>query len=180
MKKCLCILLASVACLGLISCSKKSEVDTSRIEVTKEVKEVSHEKKQMAPDFELLDLKGKKVTLKNYKGKTVVINFFNSWNVESIKCLPSLMKIGDTYRDKGLEMIYISPGERKEEILQYLNENPVSALNILLDTNGSTEKRYGVEAIPTTYIIDKEGHIFAKLAKSISEGELEELIKSLL
>lgn len=174
------IFLSMILALGVVGCSKGSEIDTSKIEVTKEVREISVEKKQVAPNFELLDLKGKKKMLNDYKGSIVVLNFFNSLNMESIKEMPEFMKIGDFYRDKGVEVMYISPREKKEDIVQYVNENPISSLNILLDTKGDVEKKYGIDSIPTTYIIDREGHIFARLAKPISGKELEILVKSLL
>lgn len=180
MGKIISIITVIILSIGLYGCSSEKQIDTKKIAVNKEVNNLEVSEKQIAPSFEILGVTGKKTVLNDYKGKTVVLNFFNTWNADSVKEMPYFMEVGNMYKDKGVEMMYVCPGETKNEVTEYIKNNPISNVNILLDANGEVAKNYKVEATPTTYIIDRDGNIFARLAKTITKEELINLIESVL
>ncbi|KMT22944.1 TlpA family protein disulfide reductase [Clostridium cylindrosporum] len=180
MKKLIYMLTAAILSIGFTGCSTSSKIDTKKIEVNKEVNEVKGQDKQEAPKFELLDANGKKQVSTDYLGKVLVVNFFNTWNADSIKEIPEFMKVGNTYKKEGVEILFINSGEKGEDVTQFISDNPIASLNVLLDLNSEVTKKYGVDSSPTTYVIDRDGYIFARFAKTISKDELISTIKSVL
>ncbi|MEG0371810.1 MAG: TlpA disulfide reductase family protein [Clostridium sp.] len=164
----------------LVSCSKGSELDNSRIAINKENKEFTNSQMQKPPTFSVMDVNGKKFTLEDYKGNIIVLNFFNIWNGDSIKEAKYFEEIYKTYGNKGVEVLRINSGDKLNDVKQYIKENPIASSNMLLDLDKKITNQYGVENAPTTFIINKEGYVFARYAKPITKEELISGIDSLL
>ncbi len=162
--------------LTLISCKSASTIDVSKIEVNKEsTKDTS--KKLLAPKIELIDINGKKKTLEALKGKTVIVNFFKTWNIENAEEMATLFDVSSSY--KNIETLFINVGEKPEEVKEFIKEPLVPSSNILLDTKEEVRKSYNVESLPTTYIIDKDGYVFARLAKPTTKEEIINIIEGM-
>jgi len=142
-------LLASI--LLLISCkSEKEEVLALESDIP------------YANDFSLHSLDGnKKVELKDFKGKPVVINFWASWCGPCREEMPFLERSWKQYRDKGVIFIGIDVLDDEKTAREFLTAFGISYAN-LKDQSGEVASKYGVIGLPATIFIDKEGRIVRK------------------
>lgn len=114
-----------------------------------------------APLFELKDLSDRKVSLSEFKGKVVLINFWATWCIPCREEMPSLNKLFNRFKERGLTVLGISINSSKRSIQGFLKEVPLS-FPILLDSNGKVSRDYKVFAYPTTILIDREGRLREK------------------
>ncbi|MDR2842094.1 MAG: TlpA family protein disulfide reductase [Spirochaetaceae bacterium] len=116
-------------------------------------------KEKMQPkDFTLKLVDGKTVTLSALKGKIVFLNFWATWCPPCRAEMPSMEILYQHFKDKGLEFVVVDLRESKEEVEKYFTENKLTFPSAL-DSTGSVSNDYNVRAIPTTYIIDRDGQI---------------------
>ncbi len=132
-----------------------------------------------APNWTLTSLNDKTISLSDYKGNLVLIDFFYKSCYPCMLELPALQKLHEKYNDKGLKIIGINPYDTKEEddIDKFLAKHGIS-YTILLEGK-DVAKAYHVSSYPTMYLIDKNGKIiFSRFGYGEGEErELEELIK---
>ena len=122
-----------------------------------------------APRFSILDQNGNKVSLESLlNGKEIVLNFWASWCPSCRAEIPRLIEFAEKYKDK-IEIVGVNMGELKETVQSFIESNGIK-YKILLDPNGKVGKLYMVRAIPTNYLIDKDGSI-KKMHIDIKEME---------
>lgn len=118
-----------------------------------------------APAFELLDARGQKVQLADFRGKYVLLDFWASWCAPCRKKNKELNRQYPALREAGLEVISVSLDNKKEPWLQALKEDGVEWVQ-LIDSDGFEKSRvradYKVEQVPTVYLISPEGNIVLK------------------
>ncbi|MBN2617541.1 MAG: TlpA family protein disulfide reductase [Spirochaetales bacterium] len=113
-----------------------------------------------APDFKLVNLESKNVSLSDYKGKIVVLNFWASWCGPCVQEMPSLENLSKLSNDLNFVVLAVNVGETKETVSSFIKDKGYE-MNILLDSNKAVSNNYGIRSIPTTYILDKNGNIVA-------------------
>lgn len=135
--------------------------------------------KQEAPEFELENAEGKKVKLSDFKGKTVVLNFWATWCPPCKKEMPDFNKVAEEF-SKGTDakLLCINIGEEKAVATQFLKDNGYT-MDILLDTKSEVATKYGISAIPTTILIDKEGNIVDQIVGTASYEIVMEMVGNL-
>ncbi len=119
------------------------------------------EDKFKAPDFLLKNLEGEVVNLENLKGKIVFLNFWATWCPACRDEMPSMEKLYTKFKDKDFIMLAVNLREKPKTVSSFKEEYRLNFL-ILLDTDGSVSYRYGVRAIPATFLIDREGHLIGR------------------
>ncbi len=133
-----------------------------------------------APNFALKTADGKTVELKKLQGKVVVVNFWATWCGPCRREIPGMMKVYDKYKGKGLEIVGIAlDRDGWNDVKPYLEKSPIS-YPIVIGERKLTEQYGGVEAIPTTFIVDRKGNIVAKHVGAMSEEDFEKAIKAAL
>jgi len=133
-----------------------------------------------APDFQLSDLDGKTVSLSDFQGKPVLLNFWASWCRPCRVEMPHIQQVNEEWADKGLVVLAINTGETPSEVKKFMRDYELS-LPVLLDTKRVVTEKYEVWSIPTTIFIDKDGIIQAKVIgaftdKAAIETKLGEII----
>ena len=124
-----------------------------------ESKEEKDKKYPKAPEFTLTDLKNKKVSLSDYKGKYVMINFWATWCSACKSELPDLEKFyNENKNNKDFKFLTMDVGENKDVVEKFMKENKYN-FDVLLDKNTEVSYDYTATALPTTVLIDKEGYI---------------------
>jgi peroxiredoxin len=135
-----------------------------------------------APDFTLQDLNGKDVKLSDFRGKTVMINFWAVWCDPCVKELPSIQAISDSWSGKGVQVLAIAvkENEQLDTVEQYIEQNPYT-FHVLWDSKGQAESLYGVSILPTTFFIDAEGIIKKppQIGSFEDQAAIEKILNSL-
>ncbi|MCL2804830.1 MAG: TlpA family protein disulfide reductase [Treponema sp.] len=122
--------------------------------------------RQLPQDFTLQNLNGENVTLSSYKGKVVLLNFWATWCPPCRDEMPSMETLYKRYKNQGLELLAVNLRENPAAVRQFIQRGGYT-FPIPLDTNGRVSGNYGVEAIPTTYVIDREGMIIGRIVGAI-------------
>lgn len=135
-----------------------------------------------APDFKIPRLEAKgQIDLKRYRGKVVYVDFWASWCGPCRQSLPILNQIRKDYRSKGFEVIAINLDEEREDAMAFLKQFPVS-YPTARDTTGKVPESYGLQGMPTAYLVDKKGRVqlVHEGFKKSDDAELRHHIKQLL
>jgi peroxiredoxin/tetratricopeptide (TPR) repeat protein len=128
-----------------------------------------------APGLSLKDLSGKTVTLADFQGKVVVLDFWAVWCAPCRSEMPVFEKLYREFADQDVAVLTIDVDEPRATPAQYLKDEKLT-FPVLIAEGTDTLDRYGVHAFPTTMVIDGEGKVTAFAVGSHSEAELRELI----
>ena len=116
-----------------------------------------HEKP--APNFKLLTPNGKSISLSDFKGKTVLLNFWATWCTPCKKELPSMQRLYEDLKLDGFEIVAISiDRDKKERVHKYMEEYNLT-FPVLLDPSQKVRKDYFILGLPTSYLIGKDGKL---------------------
>jgi peroxiredoxin len=134
-----------------------------------------------ATDFTLPDLDGKQVSLHQYRGKMVFLNFWATWCIPCREEMPAMEHLHQTFQSQGLAVLAVNLKERPEQVKAFFDQHRLS-FTALLDTSGSVFRDYQVMGLPTTYLISREGTLLARGvgARDWTRAEGKQLIKVLL
>ena len=117
------------------------------------------------PAIEAVAFDGKPITLEQYKGKVVLIDFWATWCGPCIAELPNVKAVYAKYKDKGFDVLAISldsdERQTKEQFTKFLEQNDMPWRQIRDGKGWQAEiaALYGVSSIPKTYLLDKEGNV---------------------
>jgi len=139
-----------------------------------------------APEFSSIDINGKKLSLSDFKGKYVLVDFWASWCVPCRKGNPHLKEIYKKYNSKGFEVICVadddsSPDKWKDAVAKDGIEmfhhilRGLKRVGNQFDRSNSIADRYAVHVLPTKYLIDKEGKIIGKVDNDQLDKKLAEI-----
>ena len=128
-----------------------------------------------APEVELFDAQGKKVSLKDFRGKKLLIDFWASWCPDCRKASPELVALYKEYKDKGLEILSVSLDEDLEAWQAAIRKDQYTWPQALAKGvwKSDAAQTYALRWIPTSILLDKDGKI---LARTIHVDELKKLI----
>lgn len=112
----------------------------------------------MAPDFTLKNLKGKPVTLSQYRGKVVFLNFWATWCPPCRAEMPAMERLNEVYAGRDFVILAVNVEEDVAAVKTFLKEHPHS-FTVLLDPEARAQNLYGVYRFPETFLIDKRGKI---------------------
>jgi thiol-disulfide isomerase/thioredoxin len=112
-------------------------------------------------DFSLMDINGQQFKLSDFKGKIVFLNFWTTWCPDCRKEMPYMEKLHRRLNGQDFAMIAVNLQEPALRVKNFLKKYQLT-FKILLDTKGEIGPLFGIRAIPTTYILDKNGGIIGK------------------
>lgn len=137
---------------------------------------------QKAPDFSLSTLDGKKVTLKDFRDKKVVVlDFWATWCPPCRRAMPIIQEVSNELKDKDVIFFAVNVGEEKEKVADFVKNMGIT-LTVLLDTDGKVSTLYEVESIPRMVIIGKDGIVkagHAGFSADMKEGLKKEILEVL-
>lgn len=134
----------------------------------------SEDASSMAPDFTVLDGEGNRVSLSDFLGKPVIVNFWATW---CGPCKNEMPEFEEVYAEYGEQihflMINCTDGTRDtvESVRDFIKENGYT-FPVYYDTESSAAVTYGVSGIPMTFFIDAEGHAVAYAQGSLDRETL--------
>jgi cytochrome c biogenesis protein CcmG/thiol:disulfide interchange protein DsbE len=131
-------------------------------------------------DFTLPDLDGNNVSLSDFEGDIVVLNFWTTWCPPCRKEIPYFIKISNDYKDKGVSFIGISLDEDKDIIKKFVSAYGMNYTIVYDTASANVSGMWGIEAFPTTFILDGKGNVAYKNVGMMPEDRLISQIESLL
>lgn len=136
--------------------------------------------RKAAPAFELKDADGKAVKLADYNGKVVLLNFWATWCGPCKVEIPWFIDFETQYKDKGFAVVGVAMDEEGWDIIKpYIQQKKVN-YRVLLGTDQVAQMYGGVESLPTTFILDREGKIATVHVGLVSKSEYQNDINQLL
>jgi len=131
---------------------------------------------ETAPDFTLQNLQGETIELSDFRGKTVILNFWTTWCPPCHEEIPELEAFHSEYvkdhPDVVLVGVNLTKEDHGEESVKSFVKGNLMTFPILLDPEGLAQKSYGILTIPTTYIIDQHGAIKQKILGPVTKDRL--------
>ncbi len=116
------------------------------------------EEKREAPPFSLKTLNGSQLSLKDLKGKPILLKFWATWCPSCVEELSSMEKFSEGRRDQLSILMPAIDGEKEKRVQNVVKKHKVT-LPVLLDLNEKIARTYKVTFIPTVFLIDREGMI---------------------
>jgi len=132
-----------------------------------------------APDFSLPSLKGNTVSLKDFRGKLVVLNFWASWAAPCLREMPNLERLNQVYKDSSVQVLGIAVVSDPNDIPQKVRMTGVT-YPILLGTKELIARYGSFSDLPTTFIINSQGIIIKELNGSHEYRMLLKAIHTLI
>jgi len=136
-----------------------------------------------APDFELKSLDGRTVRLSDYRGKAVLLNFWATWCPPCKIEMPWFVDLQKQYGGQGLQVIGIAMDDDAEKdsakIAEFVKEMNLNYV-VLLGNDKVGDAYGGVDGLPTTFYIGRDGRILTAVSGLVSHSEIEENIKKAL
>jgi thiol-disulfide isomerase/thioredoxin len=133
-----------------------------------------------APPFTLADRNGRRVSLRDFRGRPVLLDFWATWCGPCRATMPEVERLHRKYGRRGLEVVGVNIEGRTPGALSYLDQGGYSFLVLFDSGNGESEvaRRYQVSSIPRTFLINGDGNIvFSGHPNGLSESLIETTLR---
>lgn len=134
---------------------------------------------EKAPNASLVDLDGKALSIADFKGRALIINFWATWCPPCRAEIPALDAVYQAYKDKGVEVLGIDYGEDGDTVKGFLRDINIS-YRIALDPYEEAADRYRVAALPTSFFVDRESVIRAVHLGGMDRQTIESQLSKIL
>jgi peroxiredoxin len=130
---------------------------------------------EVVPNFSATDLGGKPISLQDYRGKVVLLDFWAVWYGPCLTEIPNLKRVYDTYKDKGFDIIGVSLDTDETRLRNYLKKNNISWRQIFSGRkwNSPLAQQYHIRSIPAPWLIARDGTLISREARGV---KLERLV----
>ncbi len=134
----------------------QSKINFKAIPILQPMKEAAP-----TPDFSLTDPEGKKISIKDFRGKTVFLNFWATWCEPCREEMPAMEKLYQEHKNNNFVVLAVNVKDRKQEALAFVKELKLT-YPIVFDPNAEVASVYGAWGLPTTYLIGPKGEGLAR------------------
>ena len=112
-------------------------------------------------EIQLKDVFGNTISLSDFRGNIVFLNFWATWCPPCVIEMPSMQKLHSRFKDKNFVMVAINSQETDAQVKSFFDKYKLS-FTALLDSSGEVGAWFDVNAFPTTFILDREGRIIGR------------------
>ena len=135
--------------------------------------------RKLAAGFALQDSSGKTMSLKDYRGKVVLLDFWATWCHGCKLEIPWFAELSQKYRNKGVAVVGVSLDSDGWKVVTPFVKTTQIPYQIVLG-NDDVAKAYGIESMPDTFLIDRQGHIAAVYNGLVDKQNVDENLRGLL
>ncbi len=136
-------------------------------------------KHPVAPNFSLTDLSGQKLNLSDYNGKVILLDFWATWCGPCLIEIPGFVELQNRYRDQGFAVIGIAMQDKLEAVRDFYREYKMN-YRVAMGNDELEELFGGIFGLPTTFLIGRDGRVYAKHVGATDVAVFEEEVKKLL
>ncbi len=136
-------------------------------------------RRPQAPAFTAPSFGEEEISLADYRGRPVVLNFWASWCPPCRAEAPQLERVWQAYRDRGVVFLGVDIRDSEVDARVYLREFGVTYAN-LRDPSNAIAVGYGVSGIPATFFIDREGRVASRWLGPVSEQQIAARVEELV
>jgi peroxiredoxin len=129
------------------------------------------------PDFHLEDTRGQRVTLAQFRGKVLLVDFWATWCAPCKKEMPGYETLYRRYRTRGFAVVGIAADSDRAAVAKFGRKLGITYPLLI---NGMDVQRYGVQGLPTTILVDREGFIRKEVIGFEYTRVIEASVKQLL
>lgn len=131
------------------------------------------------PDFHEKDLEGQPLSIGNYKGKVLLVDFWATWCGPCVGELPNVLAAYKKHHDEGFEVVGISLDKDREKLTSFMKEKGMTWKQYFDGQQWQTKlaQDYGINSIPATYLLDRKGKV---IARDLRGDALEEAVAKAL
>jgi len=134
---------------------------------------------QAAPEFTLIALDGTEVTLRDFEGKVLFLNFWATWCSPCRQEIPGFLEIYDKYKDEGMEILGVSLDPQGPDVIKPFAEKMKITYPLAMASNEIMQAYQPGQYIPATIIIDREGNIHNKHVGYMDKTQVEKMFLEL-
>lgn len=166
-----------VLILALTGCAPQEEpAESVQIEAeTSEPSAAAEDPYNKVIPFELPDLEGNPVSVADFEGKFILINFWATWCTYCDQEMPDLQALQDKYGDE-LVVLLVNVQEGEEEIKAYLDKNNLTMLTVL-DKKGEIAGLYNVTGMPSSYFVTPDQRVIGYVAGMMTYETMEQSLE---
>ena len=146
----------SLVSLNLTAARAQSKIDYKVVPILQPMKDAAP-----TPELTLATPEGKKISLKDFRGKLVLLNFWASWCVPCREEMPAMEKLYQEFKDKNFVVLAIAVKDSKTDTLNFVKELKLT-YPIGLDPDAKVGQEYGAWGLPVTYLIGTKGEGLAR------------------
>ncbi|MGG1675093.1 thiol-disulfide oxidoreductase ResA [Neobacillus sp. NRS-1170] len=133
---------------------------------------------ETAPDFVLTDMQGNKHRLSDYRGQGVFLNFWGTWCPPCKKEMPYINNQYQQFKDKGVQVLSVDIQESELAVNQFAEHYKLD-FPIMIDTDKEVMTAYGIDPLPATFLIDKNGKVVKYNTGEMSENTVREFMEQI-
>jgi peroxiredoxin len=133
---------------------------------------------EKAPDFELVDLEGEKHRLSEYEGQGVFLNFWGTFCKPCEKEFPYIDNQYKTFKDQGVQVLAVDVGETEFAVKKFVERHNLT-FPVVIDKETDVQAAYGINPLPITFLIDKEGTVVKSHTGQLTEAMVHDFMKQI-
>jgi peroxiredoxin len=135
----------------------------------------AEDERRQQVNFSLTDLSGKSWTLKDLRGKVVLVNFWATWCPPCQKEMPDLEALYTRFQQQGLVILAISEDDETEKVAPFIGERKIS-FPVLLDPSQKVNNLFAVEGIPKSFVYNRDGELVAQSIDMRTQRQFLEML----
>lgn len=133
---------------------------------------------ETAPDFVLTDMQGHNHKLSDYKGQGVFLNFWGTWCKPCATEMPYINNQYHQFKDKGVQVLAVNVSESKLAVTKFAESHNLD-FPIVIDKDGQVQAAYGIDPLPATFLIDKNGKVVKYFTGQLTEETVRDLMNQI-